>query len=243
MSPINYKYPFNKQIPCPCTEQEKFFYCIIEPANVGDADLYNWSINGVDFKTGANVVMSALGGSGIGAYFFVPNVGTLEYGWLAYYGSSLNAPNVTVKDKNGIDYPIYWSYYNGSTCCQTIEDFKKCVVFTYPKTDKILTNLDIYQFSPFRFNTLNGFINDDGVSLAIDFVSTLNYSLDLGSAGADVIIKGVLDQIFLNNTIVTITSNATKIFLKVSNVYCSGAGNYLQIANKWETGYQTSACP
>ena len=256
MSPI-YTYPNGSgSVPCPCEEQKKYYYHIIDPPNVGCIDMVGWSINGNDFIIGVNSEMSSLGGSGIalimnGWMFGGPN-GIYQRGYLAFYGKLSECPTnaqMNIKDCYGNDYFVSWSPINGgngSQCDQIFSDLPQCITYTIDKTNPFLRYLEVYWYDNYLWNDDTGFYNCDGVPYyVINFYFIYGGDLDLGDPSTPAKIKAVLDGMFLNNTTVTISSlNPNKLQLFISGVYCNRSGIYDLSSNKWKDGSRnTINCP
>jgi len=229
--------------PCPCGEEDKYYFAIIDPTNYGYTDMQNWSIDGVDFIIGANGVMSSYGGSGQ-AYYYYNLIASQNAGYLAFFGKFSNLPQPEVKDPLGNVIPNSWAFGNGNICASCFPgDFLSCVEFEIIKTDANIYYLDLYWFDPYLYNTQTGYINNSGVSSAISIVS-MNGSLplDLNGVGADLALKAFLDPFYFNNVVVTLTATPTHINCKISNIYAYRCGFYDNASGKWKEMTKTLAC-
>jgi len=230
--------------PCPCGEVDKFWFCFIDPAFAGFGDMTNWSIDGVDFIIGVNGVMSGTyGGSGTAYYNLTPFLGSLQFGWIAYYGKFSSLPQPDIKDPLGNSYALSWSYYSGGICGDANPgDYQTCVTFELPKVDPNIYYLDLYWFDPYIWNTQTGYPTNDGYTNAIDILTMNGGPLSMTGPGADIILKNYLDPFFLNGVNVTLTPTPTHIQIKISFIYAMRCGYYENATGKWKEMMRTSTC-
>ena len=247
--PIDYKLPYGGGA-CPCEEQEKYYYAIINPADQGYIDMQNWSINGNDFILGCNTVLQSYGGSAIATNLAVWNGAPAyqyQYGYLAIKCKYSDLPNnIYIYDPAFLKYDFSWSPLYGGICTLGYPDYPNCVQYTYDKANPFVYYLEIYFYDQYMWNVNTGYGSTDGVpAYFIDFVSIYGSALDLNEPTTPNKIKTVIDGMFLNSCLVTVTpSGPNKLILKLSNVYCIRSGFYDPHDTKWKDAERnTVSCP